>query len=109
MIIKLSQGVHMRRTRGWLLNYKWQLFLLTGEEFGSLSDRLGTDEMQMAMFRMKFPRGDLALFLEAVNNPQVTPHNPRHDKPEPVVSLTPRNTELSLREPVGLFHPEASR
>jgi len=108
MVVQLSKSVHLRRTR-WFLSYRWQLFLLTGEEFNSLSDRLSTDEMQLQMIAMKFPRGDLALFLEAVNNPQVTPHNPRHDKPEPVVSLTPRNTELSLREPVGLFHPEASR
>jgi hypothetical protein len=108
MIIQLSKSVHMRRTRGWFLNYKWQLFLLTGDEFGSLSDRLDTDAMQMQLIAMKFPRGDLALFLEAVNNPQVTPHNPRHDKPEPVVSLTPRNTELSLREP-PLFSPESAR
>ena len=108
MVVQLSKSVHLRRTR-WFLSYRWQLFLLTGEEFNSLSDRLSTDEMQLQMIAMKFPRGDLALFLEAVNNPQVTPHNPRHDKPEPVVSLTPPNTALSLREPVGLFHPEASR
>jgi hypothetical protein len=65
--------------------------------------------MQVALIRMRFPRADIGLFIQAVNNPQVTPHNARVDKQEPVVSLTPRNTELSLREPVGLFHPEASR
>ena len=108
MVVQLSKSVHLRRTR-WFLSYRWQLFLLTGEEFNSLSDRLSTDEMQMALFRMKFPRGDLALFLEAVNNPRITPHNPRLDRQEPTVSLAPRNSELSLREPVGLFHPEASR
>jgi len=108
MVIQLSKSVHMRRTRGWFLGYKWQLFLLTGESFGSMTDRLSTDEMQLAMFRMRFPRGDLALFIQAVNNPQVTPHNPRHDKPEPVVNLAPRNTGLSLREPL-LFAPESAR
>ena len=108
MIIQMSKGVHMRRTRGRLLGYRWQLFLLSGESFGSMTDRLSTDEMQLALFRMRFPRGDLALFIQAVNNPQVTPHNPRHDKPEPVVNLAPRNTGLSLREPL-LFAPESAR
>ena len=108
MVIQLSKSVHMRRTRGWFLGYKWQLFLLTGESFGSMTDRLSTDEMQLAMFRMRFPRGDLALFIQAVNNPQVTPHNPRHDKSEPVVNLAPRHNDLSLREPL-LFAPESAR
>ena len=108
MIVLLSKSVHLRRTRGWFLNYKWQLFLLTGDEFGSLSDQLSTDQMQLAMFRMKFPRADIALFLEAVNNPQVTPHNPRHDKSEPVVNLAPRHNDLSLREPL-LFAPGSAR
>jgi len=107
MVVQLSKSVHLRRTR-WFLSYRWQLFLLTGEEFNSLSDRLSTDAMQLAMFRMRFPRGDLALFLEAVNNPQVTPHNPRHDKSEPVVNLAPRHNDLSLREPL-LFAPESAR
>jgi len=108
MVIQLSKSVHMRRTRGWFLGYKWQLFLLTGESFGSMTDRLSTDEMQLAMFRMRFPRGDLALFIQAVNNPQVTPHNPRHDKQAPVVDLAPRHNELSLREPL-LFAPGSAR
>ena len=107
MVIQMSKGVHLRRTR-WFLSFRWQLFLLSDGQFSSLSDRLDTDAMQMAMFRMKFPRGDLALFLEAVNNPQVTPHNARHDKPEPTVNLAPRNTGLSLREPL-LFAPESAR
>ena len=108
MIIQLSSGVHMRRTRGWSLGYRWQLFLLSGEEFGSMTDRLDTDAMQVALIRMRFPRADIGLFIQAVNNPQVTPHNPRHDKPEPVVNMAPRNTELSLREPL-LFAPESAR
>ena len=107
MVVQLSKSVHLRRTR-WFLSYRWQLFLLTGEEFNSLSDRLSTDAMQLAMFRMRFPRGDLALFLEAVNNPQVTPHNPRHDKSEPVVNLAPRHNDLSLREPL-LFATGSAR
>ena len=107
MVVQLSKSVHLRRTR-WFLSYRWQLFLLTGESFGSMTDQLSTDEMQLAMFRMRFPRGDLALFLEAVNNPQVTPHNPRHDKSEPVVNLAPRHNDLSLREPL-LFAPGSAR
>ena len=107
MVVQLSKSVHLRRTR-WFLSYRWQLFLLTGEQFNSLSDRLDTDAMQLQLIAMSFPRGDIALFLEAVNSPKITPHNPRHDKAEPTVSLAPRNNDLSLREPL-LFAPESAR
>ena len=63
-----------------------------------MTDRLDTDHMQLQMIAMSFPRGDIALFLEAVNFPKIRPHNARQDRQEPVVNLAPRNTELSLRE-----------
>jgi len=107
MVVQLSKAVHLRRTR-WFLSFRWQLFLLSDGQFSSLSDRLDTDAMQLELIAGKFPRGDIALFLEAVNNPQVTPHNPRHDKSEPVVNLAPRHNDLSLREPL-LFAPESAR
>lgn len=114
MVIQLSKGIILRRTRRWF-STRWLVEIHEGTAETSspdamrwrfLTELLSADDMMVRLIAMHFPQSDIGLFVEALNNPGKTPFRKVSGARYEPSPLQRPPGKLS-QEPKGLFHPEA--
>ena len=113
MVIQLSKNVTLIRSRAWFGRIRWQAHICEGDgdrwEWVAMTDALTTDKMHIHLIAAGFPQSDIALFIEAINNPDVTPFNPKlNNQPKKgrVRLGKPQNDMALSKEPRGIFNAE---
>ncbi len=111
MVIQLSKNVTLTRSKTWLRRVRWQAHMCEGDgqqwKWVAMTDALSIDAMYREMIALGFPQSDIALFIEAINNPNVVPFNPRlNNQPKKTaVRLGKTKNDMALsKEPVGIFN-----
>jgi len=110
MIIQMSKNVVLVRTepKG---GVQWEARLCEGNgsewKWTQIIPVSNTDDMYLDMIAMGFPQHDIALFVEAINNPNVVPFNRGLNNQAKKGLGLPRPTRNDMqlsKEPVGIFN-----